>query len=289
MRKNEGLFIMKNGKLKVLFFVTCVLSAIKLERPRRRIFLRIIAAGVLCLSFCFLPKAYAYNKKLDLAVKLMLEKKYYEALDECYRNERFVSGYDKSELYFVQGQCLMSLDNYSDAREVFKKAASKAKGQLWIKVYMGIADSFFMEKRYDDAISVYEQLLEKNDSDFRAALLYKIGKSFQRKGKWAKSDFYFDKLKKEYPESFEWSLVERSSVGGNFFTIQVGCFSNKENAQRLSDDLRAKGYDVYITPFQTKTAKLYRVRVGEFVSQLAAEYEENKLKKEEHLPTHIFP
>ena len=115
----------------------------------------------LCLLSCFTVQGYAYNKELDLAVKLMLEQKYYEALDECSRAERAVSGYEKSELYFVKGQCLMNLDNYSDAREVFKKAVSDAKGQLWIKIYIGIADSFFMERRYDDAISVYTQLLEK--------------------------------------------------------------------------------------------------------------------------------
>ena len=147
-----------------------------------------------------------------------------------------------------------------------------------------------MQHEYDRAISIYMQLLDKqNNRTYQASLYYKLGKAYQRKSKWTQSKYYFDQLKRKFPKSFEAVLVEKSSVGGNFFTVQVGCFSNSRNAQKLHDELKAKGYEVYVTPFKSNGNKLYRVRVGEFVSRLAAEYAQNELKTKEHLPTHIFP
>jgi len=131
--------------------------------------------------------------------------------------------------------------------------------------------------------------LDQKDIDYEAALLFKLGKAYQRNSKWTQSKYYFGQLAKKYPQSFERDIVEKSSVGGNFFTIQVGCFSNRQNAEKLRKDLLSKGYAVYVTPFGLNDNKLFRVRVGEFVSRIAAEHTELELKNNEHLPTHIFP
>ncbi|MFH1061384.1 MAG: SPOR domain-containing protein [Candidatus Omnitrophota bacterium] len=242
---------------------------------------------LICLGIC--SRAYSYGAALDEAVKLMLKNDYYAALDECHRLERILSGYDKSELLYIEGECFSLLEDYDQAREVFKQGLKNSKGELSTKIYLGIADSYFMQHGYDKAISIYKQLLEKNNPDYEAGLLFKLGKAYQKNSKWTQSKYYFDMLKQKYPQSFELAIVEKSSVGGNFFTIQVGCFSNKENAEKLRDNLLAKDYDVYVTPFQSNGSELYRVRVGEFVSLLAAEHQELELKNVEHLPTHIFP
>jgi len=233
---------------------------------------------------------YAYSSELDGAMALVLKGDYYEALDECYRLERKAKKDLKTEILHLQGVCFMKLGDYEQARNVFKKAVPRARGRLSTEVYMGIADSYFMERDYERAINIYGQLLKKKVSrDYLAMLYFKQGKAYQKMSKWAQSKYYFDKLADEFPRSLEAALVKKTSVGGNFFTIQVGCFSSKQNAQKLQDDLTSKGYDVYITPFQSGGRKLYRVRVGEFVSRVAAEHTEKKLKMRESLPTHIFP
>jgi tetratricopeptide (TPR) repeat protein len=242
---------------------------------------------LICLAIC--SRAHAYSAALDGAIKLMLKNDYYAALEECNRLEKTLSGNDKVELIYIKGECFSRMENYDQAREVFKEGLKKAKGELSTKMYIGIADSYFMQNEWDKAIDIYQQLLKKNNFDYEAGLLFKLGKAYQKSSKWTQSKYYFEQLKQKYPQSFESAIVEKTSVGGNFFTIQVGCFSNKVNADNLSKDLMAKGYDVYVTPFQSNGSELYRVRVGEFVSFIAAEHKELELKNVEHLPTHIFP
>lgn len=246
----------------------------------------------LLIIFIFAPYvfAYTYSADLDKVVEKVLRGDYYGALDECYRLEKNASYNLKGQILSLEGTCFLSLGEYDQARSIFKKALAYAKGMLSTELYMGIADTYFKKREYNKAISIYSQLLNrKTNADYKAMLYFKLGKAYQKNSKWAKSNYYFGQLQKKYPQSFEAQLVKKTSVGGNFFTIQVGCFSSKENAQRLCDDLKAKGYQVYITSFNSNGHKLYRVRVGEFVSRIAAEHTEAKLKTQEHLPTHIFP
>ncbi|MCG2711596.1 MAG: SPOR domain-containing protein [Candidatus Omnitrophica bacterium] len=236
--------------------------------------------------------AYTHHNALNDVVSLILKENYTQALEECYTLQENLDSSLKGELFYFQGVCCMRLGDYEDARKVFKNALSFAeKEDLSTELYMGIADSYFMRQEYSKAIVIYEQLLEKtkNDEAYLAALYYKLGKSYQKESEWAKTKYYFSLLEEKFPHSFEVELVKKSSVGGNFFTIQVGCFSNFKNAEKLQSDLKTRGYEVYITPFKGNGQQLYRVRVGEFVTRLAAEHIEAELRTQEHLPTHIFP
>lgn len=62
------------------------------------------------------------------------------------------------------------------------------------------------------------------------------------------------------------TVVVRSNKRGfgRGFTIQVGSFSDKENAVRLSKTLGGEVRDVYISVFETPETRYYRVRVGHF-------------------------
>lgn len=53
---------------------------------------------------------------------------------------------------------------------------------------------------------------------------------------------------------------------GKLFKVQVGAFSEKDNAERLAKELKSKGYNVYI--YQDK---LYKVQVGAFAKRENAE------------------
>ena len=59
------------------------------------------------------------------------------------------------------------------------------------------------------------------------------------------------------------SYVPVNYTKGNF-TIQVGAFQKRENAERLKQSLNTKYKNVHITPSDSGSGILYRVRVGKF-------------------------
>ena len=59
------------------------------------------------------------------------------------------------------------------------------------------------------------------------------------------------------------SYVPVDYTKGNF-TIQVGAFQNRENAERLKQSLNSKYKNVHITAFDSGSGILYRVRIGKF-------------------------
>lgn len=55
------------------------------------------------------------------------------------------------------------------------------------------------------------------------------------------------------------------------WTIQIGAFGDPDNAQRLAQQQRDRGYTVYIAPLRSGGQTLTAVRVGRFDSQSEAE------------------
>ncbi len=55
------------------------------------------------------------------------------------------------------------------------------------------------------------------------------------------------------------------------YTLQIGSFSQRQNAQELRDRLAQSYPDVTITPLQVKDTTYYRVQLGTFANHAAAE------------------
>jgi len=51
------------------------------------------------------------------------------------------------------------------------------------------------------------------------------------------------------------------------WVVQVGSFSKRDNAMRLRDQLRSKGYKTFVEQISTADKTFYRVRVGPVVSR----------------------
>jgi rare lipoprotein A len=71
-------------------------------------------------------------------------------------------------------------------------------------------------------------------------------------------------------------LLSGPSPGVGDFTVQVGAFSDRTNAERLRERLLARYQPIYIQDFDTPNGHFYRVRVGrapnpEAAQQLAAQ------------------
>jgi DedD protein len=68
------------------------------------------------------------------------------------------------------------------------------------------------------------------------------------------------------------------SQGGSGWAVQLGSFSSQATAERLTNELRAEGYDAFVMPVKSNAATLYRVRIGPMPSRELADATLRKVK-----------
>ena len=66
------------------------------------------------------------------------------------------------------------------------------------------------------------------------------------------------------------------------WAVQLGSFSNTENAERLARDLRKGGYKAFVSPYQSSGQKRLRVRVGPEQDRARAEQLAKRLSRDGH-------
>jgi DedD protein len=71
--------------------------------------------------------------------------------------------------------------------------------------------------------------------------------------------------------------AEQEPVG---WVVQVGSFSQSDNALRLRDKLRGKGFTAFVEKLKTAEGTVYRVRIGPELKREAAEAQLEKLQRE---------
>jgi len=66
------------------------------------------------------------------------------------------------------------------------------------------------------------------------------------------------------------------------WAVQLGSFSNKDNAEKLAADLRKQGYAAFLSQLSTDTGQLHRVRIGPQKDRAGAEAMASRLAKVGH-------
>ena len=75
-------------------------------------------------------------------------------------------------------------------------------------------------------------------------------------------------------------LAAESTTG--MWAVQLGSFSNQENAERLAADLRKQGYLAFLSKLQTSSGALHRVRIGPQKDRESAESVASQLGRSGH-------
>lgn len=81
---------------------------------------------------------------------------------------------------------------------------------------------------------------------------------------------------------------EKIGLLENIYTVQVSAFRNKQQGEKLLEDLRQNGYDAYFTEkIFPNGATWYRIRIGRFPSIEEAKELAKKLEKEQKLFSYV--
>ena len=76
------------------------------------------------------------------------------------------------------------------------------------------------------------------------------------------------------------SRTETEKKGLTAWVVQLGSFSSRENADKLSEKLRHAGYAAFVEPIKTGSETAYRVRVGPELLRSDAQVLQKKIDKQ---------
>ena len=194
---------------------------------------------------------------------------------------------EKKEILYLAGLSYIKLGSFTKARETFHKILAMKGDQFRQDAHIGIADSYFYEKKFDKAIAAYEDVLNMYSRGNRlSSVYYNLGLSHKEKKNFHKANAYFQKIKKQYKTSFEAdkAVYIPTSKKPNYYIIQLGAFNRLKNAKKLVKQLRKKGYDSYIQKITTGGSVWYRVRAGKFSNRHYAMRLVSRLKRSRFYP-----
>ncbi len=187
------------------------------------------------------------------------------------------------ELNCILGLSYLKEHNLAAAEESFKRVLRNSSGKFKTQARLGLADTYLIGGQFQDAETIYNKLIDEDpNTGFKAAILYRLSQSGFKKGNNSQGNEYLSKLKRDFPASLELRITR--AIGRikpifpetGEYSVQVGFFADRENANSLKHKLLAKGYPAYVE----QASGGNRVRIGRFKNRREALDLENKLSKE---------
>ena len=207
----------------------------------------------------------------------------------------------REEIYYIKGLSELKLGRYQAARKSFKAIIARyAFSKRIFDAYIGLGDSYYLEKDLNAAIKNYDEALFKFPNDDNIALAYfGLAKCYAAKGDTVRANFYFDKGRKLAPLSFEnkaglkvdaiksgavkETVIYRApaaAAANGEHSVQVGYFKSRTNAEQLSQKLRLRGYDAYVEASSGPEGRFYKTKIGHYkTAEEAVKASENLKEK----------
>ena len=238
---------------------------------------------VICLLCIVILPHTAYCLSLKDAQKEYIYGNYQEAI----RKVHLLKPTDET-LYFL-GLAYIKVGDYPRAQIYLNKLikrypSSRFNSQGMVK----LADTYFLQGDYNHARKLYSEITRKYPALNNIPTVYlRLAQIASRQGDWAGKRQYLKLIQDRYPQSSEMKFVKTLKDYGDFFTIQVGAFSERKNALALSQELK-KDYSTYIVNDTKGNFSLYKVRVGKFKSRYDVEKVATQLRNKGY-PSRIYP
>ncbi len=284
--------IMRHALLSSALILLCAADAglaIELSTPSRRARRETEAAA----------NVVARPSKASTAERLFLEGDYARAITEANKHlESPGPDANKEEYAYVKGLSLLKQKRYQEARQVFEgMRVSFPKGRRFFDALLSIGDTYYLEGDCESALTVYERALERSSSGKNQGIVYyRIGNCYRGLGNREGAARSFEMVRTLAPLSFEARTIPdlnglpaeapripQASCGTakGQFSVQVGAFKTKKNAENFVRQLSGKSYgEPYIESSESPDGTLYKVRIGTYAAQGEAEGLAAKLKRD---------
>lgn len=251
--------------------------------------MRLIICFFICLELLVLNDPL-FAQSIDEAQAKYLRGEYSQAVEDL---EKILSMHkdEKSpaRLYYYLGLSYLKEGNYIRASDCFDIILKEYQDcEFREPAEIKLIDIDILNSDYTLALNRCENFLAKFPaSDFKGRVLFRQYKAYLKSGNLELANQALSKLKTSYPAAVELSAIEEKPAAQEYFSVQVGSFKDRLNAENLKNLLKQKGYESYILEGKDEQDNLIlRVRVGKFgLIQEAKELE--KRLSEQGMPTKI--
>jgi len=251
---------------------------------------KIVKLVIIVIFVIFVDTGYCLN--LDRLKVDFLNGDYKSAILE---GEKILAGANNTphldELYYISGLSYLKDGNLLRASDIFEIIIKEFKNSAFYEeAKLSLGDTYFLRGDYGRAQDYYKELIAEHPrTKWRGPLYYRLSQIGLKKGDTQQAKEYLDKLKNGFPLNLETKInPDLTYLSDIYYTVQVGSFSNKINAQNLMQKLIQQDYAAYIEEAKTKDNMIYRVRIGKCQSRQEVNTLENKLTQQGY-PTKIYP
>jgi len=211
------------------------------------------------------------------------------------RGNAFLDRYHRSrytdDVLHLLALTYLSQGKPSHARHALHKIKlNYPRSDLNDQVDLALGDTYARLGVRKKAIRIWSRALTEYPRTPYGALYHeRLATAYQREGQFNLARRHFETLVNSYPNSLESHKAHKVlSENELYFTIQVGSFSKRQNADKLLGGLRERGMQPYLSQRANGSRTYYRVRVGRFDSRKEAELLASRLRKKGYL-TKIYP
>ncbi|MDP2831057.1 MAG: SPOR domain-containing protein [Candidatus Omnitrophota bacterium] len=190
---------------------------------------------------------------------------------------------NRDELNYILGLSYLKESKLDLAGDCFRSILNNSGSKFKEEASLGLGDTYLVSGQFQQAEDIYNKLIADDpNSSQKPAILYRLSQLEFKKGFHQKGNDYWFKLKRDFPLSPELRLtkgIASISIPANDlgeYSIQLGFFANRVNADNFKSTLITKNYPAYVESFGSG----FRVKVGKFKSQKEALDLESKLSQD---------
>ncbi len=216
------------------------------------------------------------------------------------------------ESYWYLLLCYLAEKNYTLVDKAYAEYLSKKDFFIQKKrIQLAYADSLMERDKYAEAAAMYKELIDKASSDDRyiylPAVYKRAAEAYEKAGNADSAEILSTDLKLKFPDSDEATgkaqkpaataapsaaatpkadiipTVSSTAASKEFYTIQVGAYTNKKFCDYTAKQYENKKYKVYVK----KDGKFYRLMVGKFNTKAEADAFAPGFAKKEKLKSYL--
>jgi TolA-binding protein len=256
---------------------------------------RILISNLLVIIWCLAFGAYSnsYAQDFSEAQQYYLQGNYQEAIETLEKTLATNPDSPSAEkVYYLLALSYLQRKNYLRAGDCFDIIIKEyLQSPLAQAACVKLIDIDLIRDNFNKALESCDAFLATYpQSDRMSAVLLRQYRAQLGLKNSSDAQELLVKLKTSYADSPELKVApgmpsQQAAAG---FSVQVGSFKDKTNAQNLSDILKKKGFDSFVEEYQVSGDYFFRVRVGKLSSKQEAEQLEQRLKQEGY-STKIYP